>query len=205
MNLLALIALAFGMSTDAFAAAVVRGTSEAQLAKSANSLTVTPKTALKIGMIFGMTEAITPIIGYFIGKFAHSWVQAFDHWLSFVLLVGIGGHLIYETLMDKEDSEEADAEADNDMPKSPSLAKTILTAIATSIDAMVVGVSLAFLGVSIWLASLLIGIATFIMASVGVFVGAKLGAKVGKIAQIIGGLVLMGIGGLILMTHLASH
>lgn len=203
MNLLALIALAFGMSTDAFAAAVVRGTSEAQLTKT-TSHTVTPKTALKIGMIFGMTEAITPIVGYFIGKFAHSWVQAFDHWLSFVLLVGIGGHLIYETL--KGDDEGADAEADgNDTPKSPSLAKTILTAIATSIDAMVVGVSLAFLGVNIWLASLLIGIATFIMASVGVFVGAKLGAKVGKIAQIIGGLVLIGIGGFILMTHLSHH
>lgn len=205
MNLLTLIALAFGMSTDAFAAAVVRGTSEAQLAKT-TSHTVTPKTALKIGMIFGMTEAITPIVGYFIGKFAHSWVQAFDHWLSFVLLVGIGGHLIYETLMDKREDEGADVETDdNDTPKPPSLAKTILTAIATSIDAMVVGVSLAFLGVNIWLASLLIGIATFIMASVGVFVGAKLGAKVGKIAQIIGGLVLMSIGGFILMTHLASH
>lgn len=183
MNIIALIALAFAMSMDAFAAAIVQGV---------HKRTVSVATALKVGVTFGATEMLTPIVGYFVGRFAQTWVESFDHWLSFILLAGIGIHLIYETLSNQGD----------EMPKPTSFAKTLLTAFATSIDAMIVGVSLAFLEVNIWLAGALIGLITFLMTSLGVSVGATLGKKVGKIAQMMGGVVLIAIGMFILVTHL---
>ncbi|UXZ04906.1 manganese efflux pump MntP [Moraxella nasicaprae] len=186
MNAIALIALAFAMSMDAFAAAIVQGT---------HKRTVSVATALKVGATFGITEMLMPMMGYFVGRFAHAFVQAFDHWLSFILLAGIGGHLIYETIGDGGD----------EMPKPTSFTKTLLTAFATSIDAMIVGVSLAFLSVNIWLAGALIGLTTFLMTTLGVSVGATLGKKVGKIAQIMGGVVLIAIGVFILVTHLLNH
>lgn len=186
MSIVALIALAFAMSMDAFAAAIVQGT---------HKRTTTFATALKVGATFGITEMLMPMAGYFVGRFAHVFVQAFDHWLSFVLLAGIGGHLIYETIGDKNDTS----------PKPASFTKTLLTAFATSIDAMIVGVSLAFLSVNIWLAGALIGLTTFLMTTLGVSVGATLGKKVGKIAQIMGGVVLIAIGVFILVTHLLNH
>ncbi|WP_066803082.1 manganese efflux pump MntP [Moraxella oblonga] len=189
MNIVALTALSFGMSMDAFAASVVRG---ASVHLSDNRLFQ----AFKIGIIFGIVEAITPIIGYFLGVLANDLVQGFDHWVSFVLLGGLGVHLMYEAVFGVDD--------DGKSIKN-NLAKTILTAFATSIDAMIVGVSLAFLDVNIWLASLLIGMATTTMATFGVCLGAKIGKEVGNKAQILGGVVLIGIGVFILMTHLASH
>lgn len=189
MNIFALTALSFGMSMDAFAASVVRGAS-ADL--SGNRLVK----AFKIGIVFGVVEAITPIIGYFLGVLAQDLVRGFDHWVSFVLLGGLGIHLMYEAIFGKDDDGE---------PTKNSLIKTILTAFATSIDAMIIGVSLAFLNVNIWLASLLIGMATTIMATFGVYLGAKIGTKIGNKAQILGGIVLIGIGVFILMTHLSTH
>lgn len=188
MTLIALIALAFAMSMDAFAAAVVQG---------ANKSTINLRIALQTGIIFGTTEAITPILGYFIGTMAHAWVKTFDHWLSFLLLTGIGLHLLYETFFEKSD--------DKVEPKHVAFGKMALTAIATSIDAMVVGVSLAFLGANIWLSATLIGGATFLMTSLGVALGAKLGEQIGTFAQIFGALVLIGLGGFILISHLNTH
>lgn len=188
MSIFALIALAFGISMDAFTASVVRG---ADIGNRPSFLY-----ALKIGLVFGITEATTPILGYFLGKLAHHWVQAFDHWVSFVLLVGLGVQLIYETVSNKE------------MPDStpaPTATKTFLTALATSIDAMVVGVSLAFAEANIWLSAILIGVATTLMAVIGVFLGARLGVTIGRPSQIFGGLVLIGIGSWILVSHLMTH
>lgn len=180
-----LIGIAFGMATDAFAASVVRGTSH---------VTVRLTYALKVGLIFGITEMFMPLLGYFVGRLAHEWVAQIDHWISFVLLVGLGLHLLYETWQDKAQIKEV----------STSFGRTLLTAFATSVDALIIGVSLAFLGVNIWLACLLIGFASFVMSAAGVFLGSALGEKVGKIAQIIGALVLMLMGVFILISHLTA-
>lgn len=190
MNIFALSALSFSMSLDAFTASVVRGSNDKNTAKGLPKLLY----ALKIGLIFGVIEAITPIIGYFIGELARGVVQTFDHWVSFVLLSGLGIHLIYEALHPDD--------ADDTPTPATSWIKTLLTAFATSIDAMIVGVSLAFLEVNIWLASAMIGIFTTIMATLGVYFGSKLGEKFGHKAQIFGGVVLMLIGLFILLTHL---
>lgn len=191
MNIVALSALSFGMSMDAFAAAIVRGSNDRQLAPTGLTRFIQ---ALKIGLIFGVIETITPVFGYFVGILAHNVVQDYDHWVSFFLLSGLGLHLIYEALT--HDSN------DHDEPKQISLAKTILTAFATSIDAMIIGISLAFLNVNIWLAGLLIGCFTTIMATLGIYLGATLYKKIGNKAEIFGGIVLIVIGVFILISHL---
>ncbi len=211
---------------DAFAAAVAKG--------SAHSQKHTLISALKVGVVFGVVEAFTPLVGYMLGVIAESWVSQFDHWLSFVLLSGLGVHLIYEALWDKEkddtkkdnatkddkksnlenyqdnnsislanfstDDNQTNNQANNQADKGLKL--TILTAFATSIDAMVIGISLAFLKVDIYVACLMIGLATTMMATLGVYLGAYLGEKIGKIAEVLGGLVLIGIGSFILWSHL---
>lgn len=194
MNIFALSALSFSMSMDAFAVSVVRGATDKHIPSAGFSRLMY---ALKIGVIFGTIETITPIFGYFIGTLAQQLVQDFDHWLSFVLLSGLGSHIIYESLT-SQDNEVIE-------PKSTSFGKTILTAFATSIDAMVIGISLAFLNVNIWLAGLMIGVFTTIMATLGVFLGAKLYQKIGNKAEIFGGIVLILIGVFILISHLKLH
>lgn len=194
MNSLSLAVLSFSMSMDAFTASIVRGSNDKTIAEAGIQRFWQ---ALKIGLIFGCIETITPIFGYFIGGLAQHAVQSFDHWLSFILLSGLGLHLIYETLTKKDD--------DVISIKSTSLTKTILTAFATSIDAMVIGVSLAFLNVNIWIAGLMIGSFTTIMTTIGVYLGVKLGAKLGNKAQILGGVILILIGLSILISHLSQH
>lgn len=186
MNFPALVLLAFAMSTDAFAAAIGKG---AAMQK--------PRflQALRIGLLFGVIEAITPLIGWFAGSVATKWVAEWDHWIAFVLLLVLGLLMIREGLGGEE--EEAAA-----APQKQSLVKLALTAVATSIDAMAVGVGLAFVDVSIVEASLLIGLATTMMVTIGVMVGRMLGGMVGKRAEAIGGVVLIGVGAAILYEHL---
>ncbi|MBP0598317.1 manganese efflux pump MntP [Herbaspirillum sp. LeCh32-8] len=188
MNFPSLVLLAFAMSTDAFAAAIGKG---AAMQK--------PRLlqALRIGLLFGVIEAITPLIGWFAGSVATKWVSEWDHWIAFVLLLVLGGLMIREGLSDEE--EEASPE-----PQKQSLVKLALTAVATSIDAMAVGVGLAFVDVSILEASLLIGLATTLMVTIGVMVGRMLGGIVGKRAEIIGGVVLIGVGAAILYEHIGA-
>ncbi|NUU03030.1 manganese efflux pump MntP [Herbaspirillum robiniae] len=188
MNFPSLILLAFAMSTDAFAAAIGKG---AAMQK--------PRLlqALRIGLLFGVIEAITPLIGWFAGSVATQWVSEWDHWIAFTLLLVLGGRMIREG-MGKEE-EEASPE-----PQKQSLLMLALTAVATSIDAMAVGVGLAFVDVSILEASLLIGLATTLMVTIGVMVGRMLGSVVGKRAEIIGGVVLIGVGAVILYEHLGA-
>lgn len=204
MNLPALILLSFAISTDAFAAALVQG-GQVQNTSSDGKKSPTPSVllALKTGLIFGMTEAIMPLFGYFLGVLAEDWIRHFDHWVSFILLGGLGCHVLYRVLFGGDTA---------DIPKVPShqISKftryktTILTAIATSIDAMVIGVGLAFARVDIWLACFLIGVITTLMAMLGVYFGAMFHAKIGKVAEIAGGLILIAIGVFILYSHLTA-
>lgn len=185
MSSVALILLAFAMSTDAFAAAIGKG---AALRKPKFSQ------ALKIGVLFGVIEGTTPLIGWLIGYSAKGYVQAWDHWLAFALLTLLGLHMIYEGCKPG---------ADNDPDNAPAtpLFKLILTAIGTSIDALTVGITLAFMDVNIWLAAGLIGAATTIMVTIGVLVGRVVSRWLGHRAEIGGGLTLIVIGVWVLYSH----
>jgi putative Mn2+ efflux pump MntP len=189
MNFAALVFLALAMSTDAFAAAIGKG---ATMHKPHFFQ------ALRIGVLFGVIEAITPVIGWLIGSLASKWVSAWDHWIAFGLLLVLGSHMIWAGL-------KTDAEAIAEAPRNQSMLMLALTAVATSIDAMAVGVGLAFVNVSIVKAAVMIGLATTIMVTTGVLLGRLLGKLIGKRAEIVGGLVLIGVGATILYEHLAAR
>ncbi|WAT02613.1 manganese efflux pump MntP [Rouxiella chamberiensis] len=186
MNTYAILILAFGMSMDAFAAAIGKGA----------ALHRPPlREALRTGLIFGVIEAITPIIGWGIGLAASQFIMSWDHWVAFILLLVLGVRMIIEGVK-KEKVEECD------VPRRHGFWLLVTTAIATSLDAMAVGVGLAFLQVNILAMALTIGAATTIMATTGMLLGRFLGAAIGKWAEILGGVVLIGIGSSILVEHL---
>lgn len=175
------------MSTDAFAAAIGKGSS---LHKPRLS------EALRTGLIFGVIEAITPVIGWAIGQAASSYVTEWDHWIAFVLLLGLGLHMIYAGFKPEQDAD--------DKPSQHSFFVLALTAVATSIDALAVGVGLAFVNVDIVVAAAAIGIATLTMVTLGTLLGRVLGSLVGKRAEIVGGVVLIVVGATILYEHLSQ-
>lgn len=187
MNLLTLTTLSFGMAMDAFAVAIAKGAGN-------------PKPrfwqAVQGGLFFGVVEGFAPLIGYFLGKVAHGWMQVFDHWIAFGLLSVLGVRFIYGAVGESEQDKASSGQ---------SFALMLITAIATSIDSVVVGVSLAFLEVNIFLACTMIGVATTIMATMGLYLGNRLGASFGRYAMGVGGLVLIGIGVFILGTHLLGY
>lgn len=178
MNFIALILLALAMSTDAFAAAIGKG---ATLQRPRFS------DALRLGILFGVIEAITPLIGWFLGQFASAYVEAWDHWIAFILLAFLGLNMIKSGLSNSEDEE-------TDKTDKHSFLSLVLTAIATSIDSAAVGVSLAFVNVSIVEAAILIGLATTVMVTLGVMIGRVVGNLVGHRAELLGGATLIIIG-----------
>lgn len=190
MSILAMIFLALGMSMDAFAAALARGT---RLPRYLNFFQL-----LKTGAIFGGIEMLAPLLGYFIGALTRQWVSEWDHWLAFVLLSILGLHMIYEAFHDDEEYETQVVQTTG----KKDVLMLVMTAFATSIDSLVVGVGLAFLNVNIFIAALLIGLATTTMATLGLYLGRILGDKIGKWAEIAGGVVLIVIGCSVLMEHL---
>ncbi|HGK3827309.1 TPA: manganese efflux pump MntP [Klebsiella pneumoniae] len=188
MNLSATILLAFGMSMDAFAASIGKGTT---LHKPKFS------EAVRTGLIFGAIETLTPLVGWGLGMLASQFILEWNHWIAFILLVFLGGRMIVEGF--RGDSDEA-CEA----PHRHGFWLLVTTAFATSLDAMAVGVGLAFLQVSIVTTALAIGCATFIMSTLGMMVGRFIGPLLGKRAEILGGIVLIGIGSEILWSHFAG-
>lgn len=188
MNLSATILLAFGMSMDAFAASIGKG---ATLHKPKFS------GAVRTGLIFGAIETLTPLVGWGLGMLASQFILEWNHWIAFILLVFLGGRMIVEGF--RGDSDEA-CEA----PHRHGFWLLVTTAFATSLDAMAVGVGLAFLQVSIVTTALAIGCATFIMSTLGMMVGRFIGPLLGKRAEILGGIVLIGIGSEILWSHFAG-
>ncbi|OAM52749.1 hypothetical protein A7981_04685 [Methylovorus sp. MM2] len=187
MNFASIVLIAFAMSTDAFAAAVGKG---ATLQKPHL------REALRMGLIFGVIEAITPVIGWAIGSVASKYISEWDHWIAFTLLAILGVSMIREGF--------AKSEHEDEKPEQHSFWMLAVTAFATSIDAMAVGVSLAFLDVSIGKIALAIGLATMLMVTIGVMLGRALGAVVGKRAEIVGGVILIAIGSFILYEHLSQ-
>lgn len=185
MSIFSTTILAFSMSADAFAASVGKG-----VALKKPRL----QDAAYIGLIFGVVETITPIIGWLAGTAASSLITSIDHWIAFILLGVIGSKMLLESFRKGHEEE----------IREHKLGALILTAIATSIDALAVGATLAFLDMNIWLSALAIGVATFMMATVGIMTGHYIGTKGGKIAEAIGGIGLIVIGTSILIEHLAQ-
>ncbi|KTG21448.1 hypothetical protein AUR67_07125 [Pseudoalteromonas sp. XI10] len=186
MNIITLSVLSLAMSTDAFAASITKGST----LKNPRVLS-----AVKLGLLFGCIEAIAPIVGWLIGSAGADYVEAFDHWVAFVLLVGLGVHMLLESRKDSDNEEEL---APN---TKRSFIATLLTAVGTSIDAMTVGISLAFMKVNIYLAAAMIGLATTIMVTIGALLGTVMSGWVGKKAEAIGGVALIFIGCGILYSH----
>lgn len=186
MNLTSIVLLSFAMSTDAFAVAVGKG---AALRKPRVS------EALRIGAIFGAIEGLTPLAGWALSYAAADYVKAWDHWIAFVLLSVLGVRMLLAAYRGEADTE----------PNAPSRAGfwlLALTGFATSIDAMAVGVGLAFLDVNILGVSAAIGATTFAMVTLGVMTGRLVGRWAGRWAEALGGVVLIAIGALILVEHL---
>lgn len=184
MTWLELIIIAVGVSMDAFAVSICKGLSLRSLR---------PKHILSTAVWFGGFQALMPLIGYYLGvSFADS-VADFDHWIAFVLLGIIGGKMIKEAF-----------EKDDECDYNPDFSfKTMLAlAVATSIDAMAVGVSLAFLKVDIWTSILVIGLMTGAFSALGVKLGNLFGCRYKSKAEVVGGIVLVGIGIKILVEHL---
>lgn len=185
MNPVATLFLAFAMSTDAFAAAIGKG---------ATLHRPHWREALRTGLIFGVIEALTPLVGWFIGRAAAQYVSAWDHWIAFTLLAILGTRMIRNGFKASE--------ADEKKPAAHSLWLLALTGFATSIDAMAVGAGLAFVDVNIYSTAAAIGLATATMVTIGVLLGRVIGDVVGKRAEMAGGVVLIGIGCVILVEHL---
>ena len=186
MGFAELFILAIGLSMDAFAVSICKGLSM-------------KKAGLKEGCIcgswFGGFQALMPLIGFFLGSLFYKAIQAFDHWVAFGLLVIIGANMLKEAFGKCDCCEDHDADL--------SVKTMFVMAIATSIDALAVGISLAMAGdVNIWIAIALIGIVTFAMCTLGVKIGNLFGSRFEKKAQIAGGVILILLGTKILLEHL---
>lgn len=174
MSILELFILAVGLSMDAFAVSVCKGLS---LGK------IKAKHMCIAGAWFGGFQALMPLIGYFLGSFFAEMIEKYDHWVAFVLLAIIGGNMIKESF-----------DKDEKVDSSMDVKSMLLLAIATSIDALAVGVTFAFLQVQIVPAVSFIGVITFIFSAVGVKIGSLFGTKYKSKAELFGGIVLVLIG-----------
>jgi putative Mn2+ efflux pump MntP len=188
MNLPAIALLALAMSADAFAAAVGKGSALQRPRWSE---------AVRTGLIFGAIEAVTPIVGWALGYAAADYVKTGDHWIAFMLLVILGVRMIVVAWRAPE-------EGASERPARHSFLLLAATGFATSIDAMAVGVSLAFLTVNILPIAAAIGFTTFVAVTVGVMVGRVLGKVAGRWAEAVGGVLLIAIGTAILVDHLTA-
>ena len=175
--------IAIGLSMDAFAAALCKGLC---LRK------VYFKQATLVGMFFGGFQALMPVIGWFLGKQFANYIEAFDHWVALILLGILGGKMIYEAFKE----EEVNCALALDMKE------LTVMGIATSVDALVVGITFASLKANIFSAATVIGITTFIIATLGVYIGKSFGTKYKKRAELIGGFILIAMGIKIFVEHM---
>ena len=178
MHVGSILLLALAMSTDAFAAAVCKG---AVLARP------DWREALRAGAIFGGIEALTPIVGWLLGSIASGLVGAWGHWIALAMLSVLGARMVWSGVV-------ASPELADERPARHSFMVLAATGLATSIDAMAVGASLALVHVAVLPIALSIGLATFTMVTIGILLGRVLGAVAGQRAEIVGGIVLVGVG-----------
>lgn len=184
MSLLEILLIAVGVSADAFAVSLSQGVTLRRFRW---------RDALLIAGLFGLFQALMPLLGWLLGKGFADAISGVDHWIAFGLLALIGGKMLWEAFHD-------DDEEDDDEP-SLDLRGLLILAVATSIDALAVGVSFAVLPVNLPLALVLIGVVTFVISLIGVRLGRSVGSWLGKPAEILGGVILIGIGVRILLSH----
>ena len=183
MSLWEILLLGLGLAMDAFAVSVCKG----MAVKDLNF-----KKALIVGLWFGVAQAVMPMLGYALGVQFREIIESFDHWIAFGLLLFIGGKMIFEGVRNKEEGED----------DSLLFSKMFLLAVATSIDALAVGITFAFLQVEVFSASAVIGVLTLACCVGGCYVGRFFGDKLKNKAEIAGGVVLVLIGVKILLEHL---
>lgn len=186
MSIITIICIAIALAMDAFAVSLSTGVAMCRI----HNLGL----ALRMAAWFGIFQAIMPVVGWGLGRFAASYIEAYDHWVAFGLLAVVGGKMIYEALKLEEVSEEAGRD-----PHSTLMLLTL--AIATSIDAAAVGVSLSCLSVDIVAPAIIIGVITFVISFIGTYIGCRVGHFFGKKVEIFGGIVLIGIGIKIVLDH----
>ena len=182
MGIIELFVLALGLSMDAFAVSICKGLSLRN---------ISGKHMCIAGAWFGGFQALMPLIGYFLGRFFTDMIVEYDHWIAFILLVFIGGNMVKESFG-----------GDECVDGSMAVRSMFLLAVATSIDALAVGVTFAFLRVSIIPAVSLIGMTTFVCSAAGVKIGSIFGTKYKSKAELCGGIVLIAIGLKILLEGL---
>jgi putative Mn2+ efflux pump MntP len=185
MHWITLLGIAVGLAMDAFAVATATG-----LALGS----VTPRHVFRLAFHFGLFQFLMPIIGWAVGSTFSQFIGAYDHWVAFGLLTFVGGKMLWEAFHDH------DAEVRNDPTRGLML---VTLSVATSIDALAVGLSMAMLGVAIWLPSVVIGLVAAALTTVGLLLGNRLGRRCGFWAEVAGGCVLLAIGARILISHLA--
>ena len=188
MSFFEIFMIGVGLSMDAFVVAICKGLNMRKLDKVQT---------LVIALFFGGFQALMPFLGWLLGKQFESYITSFDHWIAFVLLAFIGGKMIWDVFKG-DDKDEAYCRASARLD----IKELFVLAIATSIDALAVGISFAFLQVNIGFAITLIGCTTFVLSAAGVFVGHKFGAKYEDKATVVGGVILILIGLKILLEHL---
>lgn len=193
MSLWTVLLVGIGVSADAFAVSLARGLKIRQLHVYQ---------ALLIAGAFGLFQAIMPILGWLLGS-AFGWlIQTFDHWVAFGLLALVGGKMLWEAVFSHEEADEGEPVPDG--KDGIGLRELLVLAVATSIDALAVGISLALLEVNIWLTAAVIGVITFVLSFAAVFIGHRVGVRFQRPAEIIGGVILIGIGVSILVEHLTA-
>ena len=187
MGIIELFITAVVLSMDAFAVAVCKGL---------NMRKIDYRQTFLIALFFGGFQALMPLLGWLLGSSFEKYITSVDHWVAFGLLAVIGGKMVWEVLFEKDEGKE---KKDN----SFSLFELLMLAIATSIDALAVGIAFAFTeGTDIWLSIALIGCVTFVLSAVGVAVGNRFGSKYEKKAELVGGVVLILLGVKILLEGL---
>lgn len=185
MGIVELFLIAVGLSMDAFSVSVCKGLGMRK---------INVRIALILAVLFGGFQGLMPVIGWFLGSQFMWLIEPIDHWIAFGLLAFIGGKMIWEAVHEDEESAVQEVRVD--------WGEFLMLAIATSIDALAVGISFAALNVNIVPAVLLIGITTFVLSLVGVVLGNLFGSRYQRPSEIVGGIVLVLIGLKVLLEHL---
>jgi putative Mn2+ efflux pump MntP len=184
MHLFTIMVIAVGLAIDAFAVSIVSGGAYRQLHV---------KHALRMAVFFGGFQAIMPLIGFLAGLSVKQYIESYDHWIAFGLLSAVGGKMIYESFKIKSIEEKFDPS---------NLFVLLVLSVATSIDALAIGITLSFITSSIIAAVIIIGVVTFVLSYLGVCIGKRFGHFFENKIEAVGGLVLIGLGIKILLEHL---
>ncbi len=187
MSWIAVIGIACGLALDAFAVSIASGMAVRSL---------TSRRVFRLAFHFGLFQFFMPVVGWAAGQAVSGYIQAIDHWIAFGLLGFVGGKMLWEAWKRHGDTERGD-------PTRGMLLVTL--SVATSIDALAVGLSLGVLGVSIWLPSVVIGVVCATLTAVGMWTGCRFGDRLGRWAEVAGAIVLLAIGTRILISHLLGN